>query len=38
MSNWEKKVHVKSSMERKDSQWSLFIGRWQPLHEGQAII
>jgi ATP sulfurylase len=30
---WDKKVHVKSSMERKDSQWSLFIGRWQPLHE-----
>ncbi len=30
---WDKKVHVKSSMEAKDSQWSLFIGRWQPLHE-----
>lgn len=34
MSNWEKKIHVKSSMERKDSQWSFFIGRWQPLHAG----
>ena len=31
---WEKKVHVKSSMEPKENQWSLFIGRWQPLHEG----
>ena len=31
---WDKKIHVKSSMERKDSQWSLFIGRWQPLHTG----
>ena len=30
---WSKKVHVASSMERKDSQWSLFIGRWQPIHE-----
>lgn len=38
MSNWEKKVHVKSSMERKDSQWSLFIGRWQPLHEGHKQL
>ena len=35
---WEKKVHVKSSMERKDSQWSLFIGRWQPLHEGHKEL
>ena len=38
MSNWEKKIHVKSSMERKDSQWSLFIGRWQPLHEGHKQL
>ena len=35
---WEKKVHVKSSLERKDSQWSLFIGRWQPLHEGHKQL
>ena len=35
---WDKKVHVKSSMERKDSQWSLFIGRWQPLHEGHKEL
>lgn len=38
MNMWEKKVHVKSSMERKDSQWSLFIGRWQPLHEGHKQL
>lgn len=38
MSNWEKKIHVKSSMERKDSQWSLFIGRWQPLHTGHKEL
>jgi phosphopantetheine adenylyltransferase len=30
---WSKKVHVASSMQRKNSQWSLFIGRWQPIHE-----
>jgi cytidyltransferase-like protein len=35
---WDKKIHVKSSMERKDSQWSLFIGRWQPLHEGHQQL
>ena len=35
---WDKKVHVKSSMERKDSQWSLFIGRWQPLHNGHKEL
>jgi phosphopantetheine adenylyltransferase len=35
---WNKKVHVKSSMERKDSQWSLFIGRWQPLHEAHKQL
>jgi FAD synthase len=35
---WGKKIHVKSSMERKDSQWSLFIGRWQPLHTGHKEL
>jgi len=30
---WSKKVHVASSMQRKTNQWSLFIGRWQPIHE-----
>jgi phosphopantetheine adenylyltransferase len=35
---WDKKVHVKSSMERKDNQWSLFIGRWQPLHTGHKEL
>ena len=35
---WDKKIHVKSSMEHKDSQWSLFIGRWQPLHNGHKEL
>jgi nicotinic acid mononucleotide adenylyltransferase len=30
---WDKKVHVASSMQHKNNQWSLFIGRWQPIHE-----
>jgi adenylylsulfate kinase len=32
--NWSKKVHVESSMPKKEGQWHLFIGRWQPLHDG----
>ena len=35
---WDKKIHVKSSMEHKDSQWSLFIGCWQPLHNGHKEL
>lgn len=38
MNMWEKKVHVKSSLPKKDTQWSLFIGRWQPLHEGHKQL
>ena len=35
---WDKKVYVESSIPKKDSQWSLFIGRWQPLHEGHKEL
>ncbi len=35
---WEKKIHVKSSLLKKDNQWSLFIGRWQPLHLGHKEL
>ena len=31
---WEAKKHVISSLEKKKEQFHLFIGRWQPLHEG----
>jgi cytidyltransferase-like protein len=34
MENWEKKIHVKSSLEPKPNQYAMFIGRWQPLHLG----
>lgn len=34
MSDWYKKLHVQSSLERKDGQYAMFIGRWQPLHKG----
>jgi len=29
---WDKKIHVTSSLPKKDGQFSLFVGRWQPLH------
>ena len=32
MENWEKKIHVESSLEAKDGQFAMFAGRWQPLH------
>jgi nicotinamide mononucleotide adenylyltransferase len=31
---WKKTIHIESSMERKEGQFSLFVGRWQPLHSG----
>jgi cytidyltransferase-like protein len=34
MSDWYKKIHVQSSLERKEGQYGMFIGRWQPLHKG----
>ena len=35
---WSKKVHVGSSMQKKEGQYSLFIGRWQPLHDGHKAL
>lgn len=32
--SWTKKVHIESSLPRKSNQYSFFIGRWQPLHNG----
>lgn len=38
MQNWSKKVHVESSLKPRPNQWSLFIGRWQPLHDGHKAL
>lgn len=38
MGNWEKKVHVKSSLESKEGQFAMFVGRWQPLHLGHQAL
>lgn len=35
---WEKKVHVTSSMDKKEGRFSFFIGRWQPLHIGHQEL
>ena len=35
---WEKKVHVESSLNRKDGQFAMFVGRWQPLHKGHQEL
>ena len=35
---WEKKVHVKGTLPKKDEQYAMFIGRWQPLHEGHKQL
>jgi adenylylsulfate kinase len=38
MENWSKKVHVKSSLEPKQNQYVMFVGRWQPLHLGHKHL
>lgn len=38
MGNWEKKIHVESSLERKEGQFAMFVGRWQPLHLGHQAL
>lgn len=38
MENWDKKIHVNSSLERKAGQYAMFIGRWQPLHDGHKAM
>ena len=38
MENWDKIVHVKSSLEPKKNQYAMFIGRFQPLHESHQAL
>lgn len=37
-SNWDKIIHVKSSLEPKPNQYAMFIGRWQPLHSSHQAL
>jgi hypothetical protein len=38
MTNWGKKIHVQSSMVNDEDGWALYLGRWQPLHEGHKAL
>ena len=38
MENWNKKIHVGSSLPSKDGQYAMFVGRWQPLHLGHQEL
>jgi cytidyltransferase-like protein len=38
MQNWDKKVHVQSSLPAKSNQHAMFVGRWQPLHTGHQEL
>ena len=38
ISGWGKKVHVESSLNKKDGQFAMFVGRWQPLHKGHQEL
>ena len=38
MENWSKKIHVKSSLEPKQNQYAMFVGRWQPLHSSHKAL
>jgi phosphopantetheine adenylyltransferase len=35
---WSKKRHVESSMENDVNGYSMFLGRWQPLHDGHKQL
>jgi cytidyltransferase-like protein len=38
MQNWDKKIHVQSSLPTKENQHAMFVGRWQPLHTGHQEL
>lgn len=38
MENWKKIVHVNSSLPYKNGRYAMFVGRWQPLHEGHQEL
>jgi adenylylsulfate kinase len=38
MENWNKKVHVESSLDKKEGQFAMFCGRFQPLHLGHQAL
>jgi len=35
---WDKKYHVTSSMLNDENGFAMFLGRWQPLHDGHKSL
>jgi adenylylsulfate kinase len=35
---WESNIHVGSSLPPKEGQFAMFVGRWQPLHNGHQSL
>ena len=35
---WDKKYHVESSMVNDEDGFAMFLGRWQPLHDGHKNL
>jgi cytidyltransferase-like protein len=35
---WDKKYYVESSMVNDDDGFAMFLGRWQPLHDGHKNL
>jgi cytidyltransferase-like protein len=35
---WNKKIHVGSSMTNDENGFAMFLGRWQPLHDGHKEL
>jgi len=38
MINWVKKIHTESSLPKREGQFAMFVGRWQPLHKGHQSL
>ena len=38
MENWDKKLHIESTLIAKKEQYALFVGRWQPLHSSHKAL
>jgi adenylylsulfate kinase len=38
MEIWRKRFHVESSLEKKQGQYAMFVGRWQPLHSSHQAL
>jgi len=35
---WDKVIHIQSSLQAKEGQFAMFVGRFQPLHESHKAL